>query len=900
MTIRNLARLFEPRSVALIGASDRPHSIGAVVARNLLRSGFNGPIMPVNPRHTAVESVLCYPDVAHLPVVPDLAVIATPAKGVPALIEELGARGCRAAIVLSADFGRGTEEGAQLRQAMLDAAKPYLLRVVGPNCLGVAVPGIGLNATFSHITPLTGDVACLTQSGAIATTLIDWATSRGIGFSHMVSLGDMADVDVGDMLDYLARDCQVRAILAYVEGVTEARKFMSAARSAARTKPVIILKAGRYRASAQAAASHTGALAGADAVYDAAFRRAGMLRVSSLDEMFSALETLSHGRRISGDRLTILTNGGGVGVLATDALIDAGGTLAELSPDTLAALDQMLPRTWSRGNPVDILGDADGARYAAALDILLADPQTDACLVLNCPQAVTTTLEAAEAVIATLARHGSRAQAKVMVNWLGEGAARKARARFATAGLPSYETPERAVTGFMHLREFRRNQRLLVRVPPAIPADFSPAVQTARGIVAGAAAGGPNGTGHEWLDEADSKALLAAYGIPVATVRRVPDADRVADAAREIGRPVAVKIMSPDIVHKSDMGGVALDLATPDAAAAAAQAMLARIRAAKPDIRIDGFAVQEMVTRPDAIELIVGLASDPTFGPVLLFGRGGTAVEVIGDKALALAPLDMMLARDLIQSTRVARRLAGFRNVPAANVDAIALSLVKLSQMASDLPELVEIDINPLLADAHGIMALDARIRLGRRSPFAILPYPSQLERRIALADGTPLLIRPVKPEDAPAFERSFERMRPEDIQHRFFAAMKALPAQLLARLTQIDYDREMAFVAVPPPEAGQGDDGYGVVRIAADPDNERAEFAVTVRSDWQGRGLGRALMDLIIDYSRTRGLNEVWGAILRDNTGMIDLVRRVGFTVQAHPEDPSLVIATLPIAANR
>ena len=891
MSIRNLGRMFAPRSVALIGASDRPHSVGAVVARNLLRGGFAGPIMPVNPRHTAIESVLCYPDIAHLPVVPDLAVIATPAIGVPALVGELGARGCRAAIVLSADFGRGAENGACLRQALLDAAKPHLLRVIGPNCLGLAVPGIGLNATFSHIPPLKGDVACLTQSGAIATTLIDWATSRGIGFSHMVSLGDMADVDVGDMLDYLAHDGQVRAILLYVEGVTEARKFMSAARAAARTKPVIILKAGRYGPSAKAATSHTGALAGADAVYDAAFRRAGMLRVGSLDEMFSALETLSHARQIPGDRLTILTNGGGVGVLATDALVGVGGTLAQLAPATLAALDKVLPATWSRGNPVDIIGDADGARYTAALEIVLADPETDACLVLNCPQAVTTTLESAEAVIATLSRLDARAQSKVMVNWLGEGAARTARARFAAAGLPSYETPERAVTGFMHLREFRRNQRLLIRVPPATPAEFCPDLPVARAIVAAAAA-----SGREWLDEADSKALLAAYGIPVATVRRVAQADQVAEAAREIGGPVAIKIISPDITHKSDMGGVALGLATPEAAGIAAHAMLTRIRAAKPEARIEGFAVQEMVTRPDALELIIGLVSDPTFGPVLLFGRGGTAVEVIGDKALALAPLDMMLARDLIASTRVARRLAGFRNVPPADLDAIALSLVKLSQMTADLPELVELDINPLLADPNGVVALDARIRLGRRQPFAILPYPSALERRIALADGTPLLVRPVKPEDAPGFERNFEKMRPEDIQHRFFAAMKALPTQLLARLTQIDYDREMAFVAVPPPEVGQAGDGYGVVRIAADPDNERAEFAVIVRSDWQGRGLGRALMDLILDYARGRGLGEVWGTILHENTGMIDLVRRMGFTIRTDPDDPSLVTATLKV----
>jgi acetyltransferase len=809
MSIRNLDRMFAPRSVALIGASDRPLSVGAVVARNLLRSGFDGPIMPVNPRHTAIESVLCYPDISHLPVVPDLAVIATPPAGVPALIGELGARGCRAAIVLSAGFGQLTE-GADLRQAMLDAAKPHLLRVIGPNCLGLAVPGLGLNATFSHIQPLKGDVACLTQSGAIATTLIDWAASRGIGFSHMVSLGDMADVDVGDLLDYLALDGHVRAILLYVEGVTEARKFMSAARAAARSKPIIILKAGRHAAGLPA---FTGIPTGADAVYDAAFRRAGMLRVHSLDEMFSALETLSHARPMMGDRLTILTNGTGVGVLATDALIDAGGRLAQLSPETIAALDRVLPPIWSRTNPVDIFGDAEGDRYAAALEILLADAETDACLVLNCPQAVVSTVQSAEAVIRTLDKLPSRTQSKVLVNWLGEGPARDARARLSAAGIPSYDTPERAVSGFMHLREFRRNQQLLIRVPPAVPAEFSPDQAQARAIVGAAA-------GREWLDPAEAKALLAAYGIPI-----------------EAGPRAA-----------------------------------------------------------DVIELIIGFAADPTFGPVLLFGRGGAAVEVIGDLALALAPLDMMLARDLIGSTRVARRLAGFRDVPPADLDAIALSLVKLSQLAADLPEIAEVEINPLLAGSDGVVARDARIRLGRRPPFAILPYPSRLERRLTLADGTALQIRPVKPEDAPSFERNFMKMRPEDIQHRFFAAMKALPIQLLARLTQIDYDREMAFVVVPPPETGPADDGYGVVRIAADPDNERAEFAIIVRSDWQGRGLGRHLMALIADYARDRGLREIWGTILRENTGMIALVRRLGFTIKTDPDDAALVTATLKL----
>jgi acetyltransferase len=893
MSIRNLARLFNPRSIALIGASDRPHSVGAVVARNLLRGGFAGPIMPVNPHHPAIESVLTYPDVASLPLAPDLAVIATPPETVPGLIAELGAKGCRAAVVLTAGFGEGdAARGKQLRQSVLDAAKPHLLRLVGPNCLGVAVPGIGLNATFAHIAPLAGDVACISQSGAVATTLIDWATRRGIGFSHVVSLGDMADVDVGDMLDYLAADPAVRSILVYIEGITSARKFMSAARSAARVKPLIVVKSGRFAASAQAASSHTGALAGADQVYDTAFRRAGMLRVLTLDEMFAALETLSHGRTLTGDRLAVLTNGGGLGVLATDALIGKGGRLAVLDPSTLAALDQILPPTWSHGNPVDILGDAPGARYAAALERIVLDREIDGCLILNCPQAVASSVEAADAVLASLERIDLRARAKIFVSWLGDGAAQGARERFAKAGVPSYDTPEHAVAGFMHMLEFRRNQQLLMRVPPSVPHEFEADHTAARAIVDTARA-----AGQAWLDEADSKKLLAAYGIPVNRVRRVATVEAVGAAAAEIGPCVALKILSPDILHKSDVGGVVLDLKGPDAAIAAARAMLDTLQGVQPDARIDGFTVEEMVHRADAAELILGIAADPSFGPVVLFGHGGTKVGIVEDTALALAPLDMVLAHDLIRSTRVHRRLAGFRNVPAADVEAVALTLVKLSQMAADLPEIYELDINPLLADKDGVIALDARIRLddpAKRPCFAILPYPSDCESELTLPDGTVLAIRPIRPEDAPRLERNFRRTRPEDIHSRFFGAMSALPPTLLARLTQLDYDREIALAALPRPgEGAEEDDGYGIVRLAADPDNDKAEFALIVRSDWHGRGLGGALMRLILDYARRRGIRTVWGTVLHQNTAMIKLVRSLGFSIKLD-DDPSAVHAEI------
>lgn len=901
MTIRNLDHLLAPRTIAVIGASPSPRSVGQVLARNLLRGGFGGPIMPVNPNHRAVEGVLAYPDVAHLPEPPDLAVICTPPKTVPALIDDLGRLGCRAAVVVTAGFGEGgNEAGAQLRQQMLDAAAPHLLRIVGPNCIGIAVPGIGLNATFADRAPLPGDVACLTQSGAVAAALIDWAAARGVGFSHLVSLGDMADVDFGDLLDYFAIDPKVRAVLLYAEGIVHARKFMSAARAASRAKPVIVVKSGRFAASAKAAHSHTGALAGSDTVYDAAFRRAGMLRVGDLEDLFDAFETLSRCPPLGGDRLAILTNGGGVGVLAVDAVAAMGGHLAALDEATCAALDGVLPVTWSRGNPIDIIGDASGERYAAALDILLKARDLDAILILNCPTAIASSVEAARAVIDTLARNARHRRIPVLTSWLGGETAETARGLFAAAGVPTYTTPEQAVRAMLQMVEFRRNQALLAEVPPRLrgaEAIDASARQDARRVIEAA-----REAGRTALDEIDAKRVLAAYGIPVPTIKRATSPAEVAQAAAAINAPVAVKIVSPDIIHKSDAGGVALDCLTPEAAWLAADSMLKTIRAKLPEARVEGFAVSEMVRRRDAFELILGASVDPVFGPVLLFGHGGTGVEVIQDTATALPPLNAVLARDLMGRTRIDRLLRGYRSFPAADRDAIAGALVNLSELISDHPEITELDINPLLADAGGVLALDARIKLGfeaERAPFAILPYPSECEREITLRDGTALVARPVKPEDAVLFRDMFKRIDPVDIRMRFLAAMRSLPEPLLARLTQIDYDREMAWMALAR-EAGGEEEMLGIVRLSQDPDRRRAEYAVLVRSDMKGRGLGYALMRVMLDYADECGVEEVFGVILRENRAMIDLARELGFAIRPDPEDPSLVEAKILVGDAR
>ena len=894
MSIRNLEFLFKPKSIALIGASKKALSVGAVLAHNLFSAGFDGPVMPVNPKHRKIKGVRAYPDVANLPETPDLAVIATPPSSVPGIIAELGERGTKAAVVITAGFGEIAEgQGQVLQQSLIEAAKRHQLRIIGPNCLGILVPGIGLNASFSHMSPKAGHLAFVAQSGAIVTSVVDWAASRGIGFSHLVSLGDKVDVDFGDMLDYLANDRETHAILLYIEAIADARKFMSAARAAARMKPVVVVKAGRHAESARAVASHTGALAGEDAVYDAAFRRAGLLRVFSLEELFDAVETLATARTPKGDRLAVLTNGGGIGVLATDALIDQGGRLAQLSSDTIDRLNQVLPPTWSHGNPVDIIGDAPGSRYADAFEILRQDRGVDGVLVLNCPTAVASGTDAAQAVIDTAA--GKRSPT-LLTSWVGDRAAEKARRMFVEQQIPTYDTPEQAVRAFMHLVDYQRSQEMLLETPPSVPEDFSPDSARARKIIEEALH-----NGRSWLTEPEAKDVLSAYGVPVVTTRTAETPEAAAAIAAEFGGTVVLKILSPDITHKSDIGGVVLDLAGPLAVREAATLMLERIGKAKPEARLHGFVVEPAVRRPGAYELIVGMVEDPQFGPVLVFGQGGTAVEVINDKALGLPPLNMHLAREMMSRTRINRLLQGYRGLPAANRDAIALSLIRVAQLVIDVAEIVELDINPLLADEYGVVALDARIKVNQAmgssvDRLAIRPYPKELEEAIPLGDGRTLLLRPILPEDEPALQAAFAKLTPEQIRLRFFVAMSTLSHMMAARFTQLDYDREMVLILTEPGIPGKTEI-FGVVQISTDPDHERAEYAIVVRHDMTGMGLGVLLMRRIIDYARSRSIGEIYGDVLHDNRTMRKLCRVLGFSEQAAPDDPGLVRVTLNLS---
>lgn len=890
MSIRNLDHLFHPRSLALIGASDRPYSVGAAVLRNLLAGGFRGPLMLVNPHHEMLSGLPVYRDVSRLPAAPDLAVICTPPATVPSLIAEVGLRGTRAAIVITAGLRTQAESGVPSeRERMLAAAKPYLLRILGPNCMGLLIPGIGLNASFAHMGALPGRIGLVSQSGALVTAILDWAASRGIGFSNFVSLGEGSDVDLGDVLDYLASDVQTHSILLYVEAVTAARKFMSAARAAARNKPVLIVKAGRSREGARAAMSHTGALAGSDAVYDAAIRRAGMLRVDTTEDLFDAAETLARAQPLQGARLAIMTNGGGPGVMATDALAEIGGELATLSESTLLTLNEVLPPNWSHANPIDIIGDAPAKRYVQTMEALLADRGIDAVLLIHAPTAIVPSDEIARTLLPSV----QRGRRNVLACWLGGAGVRQARELFSNAGVPTYDTPEDAIAAFQHMVQYRRNQQLLMQVPPARSAEFAHDRSRANTILQRALA-----DGRSMLSEAEAKDVLSAYAVPVVPTRTVTSGAEAVTVATELGFPVALKVLSRDISHKSDLGGVMLDLADADAVARAASLIEQRVRALRPDATLQGFTVQPMVRRPKAQELIIGAATDAVFGPVIMFGQGGTATEIVADCAIALPPLNAVLARDLIARTRISRVLAGYRDRPPADTDAIVRTLVQVSQLIADLPSIAELDINPLLADESGVMALDARIRVAAQAAsgvdrFAIRPYPQDLEQWVEW-QGRLILLRPIRPEDAEQHHAFFRLLDPEDIHYRTFMQIRDLEASQLARLTQIDYDREMAFIATTDHDDANVET-LGVARAVADSDNEAAEFAIILRSDLKGRGLGRVLLGKLIAYCRSHGTRELVGETLGDNRRMIALARAFHFEVKPSSA-PGIVSLRLPL----
>jgi acetyltransferase len=837
MSIKNLNFLLNPSSVALIGASSRPHSVGEVILKNILHTGFKGDVFLVNPRYQFMGGLPAYPNVASLPRAPDLAVIAVPPDCVPEVMAQLGACGAKAAVVITACLGEGgSQRGRELRRAMLEAAQRYSLRIVGPNSLGVIVPKSRLNASMAHISPPAGGIAFVSHSGALQTAVLDWAASQNIGFSHVISLGGLADVDFGDMLDYLSTDLACRAILLYLEGITNARKFMSAARAAARMKPVIVLKGGRHKEAAQAAEKHTGTAPGIDAVYDAAFRRAGMLRVRDIQALFSAVGTLARmPRSLKGDNMAILTNGGGIGVLATDVLIDEGGHLARLCADTMRRLNGVLPPMWSHWNPVDIGSDAPPARYASALESLLKDESIDGILILNAPYAVASSKEVTQAVINTIKRHPGR-KPVILTCWLGGAGVVESRRLFVENHVPTYETPAEAVRAFMQMIRYQASQAMLMETPPSIPDSFLPDAAKARQIVNLALA-----EGRGRLRTGETGAVLDAYRIP--------------------------RVLQPAPASDSS----ANDILGPEAS----------------------------VLRSDPGEFFIEAVDDEHFGPVIRFSCGLTDAGLLERGEFALPPLNLHLASELICRARSVRSHESGRSENRLEREGAALTLVKVSQIISDIDEISGLGIH-LASDRHGPLAVNAEIRVGKsRAPagqrLAIRPYPKELEAPLSLRDGRILQIRPIRPEDEPLLLTFFSRLSAKEIRLRFLHPMGELSHSQAARLTQIDYDREMALVATGVADSKKLE-FYGHVQLLSDPDNEKAEFSIVVRHDASGKGLGRILMERIIEYARSRGMKEIFGDVFFENRPMLRLAQSVGFASRIDFDNPGSVIVSLKL----
>ena len=880
-----LRMLFSPKSVAVIGASERANAVGEIVFRNMLESGYGGLLYAVNPAHQEVQGQRAYATIEEIETPVELAVICTEAETVPDIIESCGKHGVRAAVVLSAGFTEVGPRGAALERTMLGHAKTYGVRIMGPNCLGIIRTGIGLNATFFKGSVKPGNLALVSQSGALCTAILDWAPANDIGFSSVVSMGAASDVDFGEILDYLASDEETGSILIYIEGVRQARGFMSALRAAARSKPVFVIKAGRHDAGSRAVISHTGALVGSDDVFDAALRRAGVVRVESISGLFSAAKSLASPHKYSGNRLAIITNGGGPGVMATDRAVDVGVSVASLCHETIDRLNQVLPAIWSHNNPVDIIGDATPQRYHDAIRICMADPGVDGVLVILTPQAMTQPLE-----VATLLVEDARTFRKpLFTSWMGAAQTMDGRARFAQASIPSFSTPEAAVEAYSYITAYYRNQRLLAQVPAPLSHHDVPDVAGARMVIESVLA-----ERRKVLSEMESKALLSAFHIPVANTVVARSPSEALLLAEEFGFPVAMKINSPDITHKSDAGGVKLNLMNAAAVRTAYHELIEGVRANRPDARVDGVALQPMVRKPNGRELMVGVISDPIFGPVISFGAGGTAVDVLRDRAIALPPLNGFLARELIGGTRVAKLLGSFRHMPPVQMEALESLLLRVSEMVCELPWLRELDINPLIVDEHGLFAVDARVVVDyapvstdRYSHMAIHPYPAHLVTHWQLPDGTDVTIRPMRPEDA-TIEQEFVRQLSEETKYfRFMHAVQELSEDMLVRFTQLDYDRELALIAVTEEKGREVE--IGVCRYAINQDGESCEFALVVSDQWQHKAIGHRLMGSLIDAARSKGLRTMEGEVMSSNHEMLKLVATLGFTVATSQEDSSI-----------
>jgi acetyltransferase len=874
----SLDEFFKPESVAVIGASEKENTIGRALVHNLLKDEFPGKIYPINRKYQEIQGLRAYPVVTEVKAPIDLAIIAIPIKDVPSAMQECGQADINAAIIISAGGIETGLRGKEIEAAIKAEAAKAGIRYLGPNSLGLLCPASKLHATFSPNCAQLGNLAFISQSGALCSSILGWAIPKKIGFSHFISVGSMADVDFGDLIDYLGNEESARSIVIYMENLTQHRKFMSAARSVSRIKPIIVIKAGRSQAGAQAAASHTGAMAGADRAYNAAFRRAGIIRVDTIGQLFDCAEALGKVKRPTGGNLGIISNAGAPGVMAVDALGRWNGEPATLTPETLAKLDEFLPSHWSRSNPIDILGDATPERYSQAVQVAMAAPELSGLVIILSPQALTDPTGVAQAVSSEI---GGKAR-PVFAVWMGGADVEAGVQILNEAGVPTFETPEQAVDTFMEMYFYNRHLELLQETPPRQTQDVHVNTRQAKTFLC-QCLGRPGGV----LTELESKAILSAYGIPVnPTVTASSGAD-AASIAQAIGFPVALKINSPDVSHKSEVGGMRFNLTNENEVRSAYEEIISAVKASKPEANILGVTVQAQEKNPTC-ELIIGSKRDPDFGPLILFGAGGVFTEVLEDSAVDLPPLNLLLARRLIEKTRVFRVLKGYRNVPPADLDQLAEILVRISQLVTDFPEIMELDINPLLVIDGRFVAVDARIIVSPTDVppprhLIIAPYPNQFESDWMLRDGTPVLLRPMKPEDEPLVSDFLSKCSEETIFFRYFRLIKKWTHEMLIRFTQNDYDRELGLMAIgqpPGPEVMMG-----VSRMVMTADRASAEFAVIVADPWQGKGLGPKLVERITEVAREQGVKLLHGDVLAQNQPMLEMVKRLGFSMRKDAE---------------
>jgi acetyltransferase len=874
MSIENLDKIFQPKSIAVVGASERKGSVGAALVQNLIVSGFAGEIFAINPKHKKIGKFPACPSVRDLEVPVDLAIISTPITSVPEIVKDCVDVGVGGAVIISAGGKEIGEQGKKLEMAIQKEAGHSGIRIIGPNCVGIMSGRSNLNASFANQMPIAGKMAFISQSGAICTAILDLSIKENIGFSYFVSLGDMLDVDFGDMIDYLGGEADVGSIVMYVESLTNFRKFMSAARAVSRVKPIIVLKAGRTQAGALAAASHTGAMAGEDSVYDAAFQRAGILRVKTFEELFDCAELLAKQPKPAGPGLAIITNAGGPGVMAADALSDFGYEPVSLSAESFQKLDQILPPYWSKRNPIDMLGEATPALYRQVVEICLNAKEVNGLLIISAPQALSDTAEVAAALVDLIREK----PIPIITSWVGGVDMQKGRNIFNQAGIPTFDTPERAVRAFMDIYRFSKNIEILQQIPSRLPRRPEYDRETAKNLIRKGL-----GAQNYLLTELEAKALLSSYGIPVNRMETAVTKEEVVQKAQSIGFPVVMKINSREITHKSDANAVFLNLKNENETSKAFDKIIWNAHVYNPKARIAGVTIQPMLTGHDH-ELILGVKKDRDFGPVILFGMGGVYAEVLQDRAIAFPPLNRLLANRLMEETKVYRLLKGYRNTKPANLQLLEETLIRLAQLVTDFSEIAELDINPLIVGGDTVCAIDARVLLEpSQTPaslhLVISPYPDQYEEHTQTSTGVDIFVRPIRPEDAPLLVELFESLSPQSVYRRFFTPMKRLPHSMLARFTQIDYDRHIALVALSVSNSQESMLGVARVILAHNP--KEAEFSIVVGDPWQGKGIGAALLQRCISIAKERGIEKVMGAVLAENTQMLALGKKLGFKIQ-------------------